>query len=61
MGIDDPDTQRMLAWAEEGLRENQRVLDQASFGAWLREQSLFPETDPIGPLPDDPDLSDEAS
>jgi hypothetical protein len=60
-GIPDPDTQRMLAWAEERLRENQRALDPASFGAWLREQNLFPETDPIGPLPDDPDLPDEPS
>jgi len=31
--IDDPGTQRMLAWAEERLRENERALNPASFGA----------------------------
>lgn len=59
--IEDPDTRRMLAWANERLLENNRALDPTSFGTWLREQNLFPETDPIGPLPDDPDQPDESS
>lgn len=59
-GIDDPDTRRMLDWANERLLENQRSLDPSSFGPWLREQNLFPETDPIGPLPEDPDLPNDA-
>jgi hypothetical protein len=43
----------------EQLLENRRALDPNSFGKWLREQSLFPEKDPTGPLPDDPDQPDE--
>lgn len=54
--IEDPETRRMLGWASERLASIERALDPGSFGDWLRERKLFPETDPFSPLPADPDL-----
>lgn len=57
---DNADTRRMVSWARERLQENQRALDPASFGDWLRKHDLFPETDPIAPLPEDPDTPNQS-
>ena len=59
--IEDAETQRMLSWARYRLAALEKALDPASFGDWLRQRQLFPETDPFAPLPDDPDIDTSLS
>ncbi len=53
---EDPDTKRMVDWSRQRLAAIERALNPETFGDWLREQKLFPEVDPLAPLPKDPDL-----
>lgn len=54
---DDPETRRMLDWAEARLASIERAVHPAGFGDCLREKKLFPDVDPYAPLPVDPDSS----
>ncbi|MFG1214952.1 hypothetical protein V5F72_20880 [Xanthobacter flavus] len=50
-----PETTRMLGWARVRLAELEHGLDPHSFAELLRERQLFPDVDPLAPLPEDPD------
>lgn len=51
-----PETIRMLDWARRRLVEIEHGLDPLSFAELLRERRLFPDVDPLAPLPEEPDL-----
>ncbi|MFG1193388.1 hypothetical protein V5F73_27040, partial [Xanthobacter flavus] len=51
-----PETVRMLDWARRRLVEIEHGLDPHSFAELLRERRLFPDVDPLAPLPEDPDV-----
>ena len=52
---EEPETQRLLAWARAELARLEGTFHPKRFAAEIRRRELFPDEDPLAPLPDDPD------
>lgn len=52
---EEVETQRLLAWARAELARLEGTFHPKRFAAEIRRRELFPDEDPLAPLPDDPD------
>lgn len=52
---EEVETQRLLAWARAELARIEGTFHPKRFAAEIRRRELFPDEDPLAPLPDDPD------
>ncbi len=52
---EEPEAQRLLAWARAELARLEGTFHPKRFAAEIRRRELFPDEDPLAPLPDDPD------